>query len=93
VALSSKTTRGANTTAGGPVTIEKLRGGYGASERYERKPRGMNVAMLSVVRDVLTPDLVRELMREVDRDELRRLETTNPPRVRPRPATDPGRTR
>jgi hypothetical protein len=49
--------------------------------------------MPSVVRDVLPADLARELMREVERDELRRLETTIPPRIRPRPATDPGRTR
>jgi hypothetical protein len=53
----------------------------------------MVVAKACCVRDELTPDLARELMREVERDELRRLETTLPPRIRPRPATYPGRSR
>jgi hypothetical protein len=47
--------------------------------------------MALFVRDAFPPDLARELMREVERDELRRLETERPPRIRPRPATDPGR--
>jgi hypothetical protein len=42
------------------------------------------------VRDALPASVELELMRELERDELRRLEATKPPRIRPRPATEPG---
>jgi len=88
---------GRDTTPPTPSGDENLRIARGAVERRRdviaRRRPARTLRTLPIVRDVVPADLARELMREVERDELRRLETTNPPRIRPRPATDPGRRR